>query len=99
MNPNNILASLRPFVSVETKDEYSQSVVYAVHGFWSGDNVRISRRRMIPTGDWSDPEVNWSCGGRDMDKEPDGLVASECFAKAIAAAARVGKKWRKSKLK
>jgi len=78
------------------RDKYSRSVTYAVHGFWSGDNVRVSQSRGFRTAnrlEWEPPQINWSSGGREYTVEPDDSVAVACFGKAMIAASRVAKRW------
>lgn len=89
-------ASSYPFRISKRKDQYSRTVIYAVHGFWSGDNVRVTQSRDHRDGEWESPQINWSCGGRDPGKEPDEIEAAGCFAKAIAAAVKVARKWQKA---
>lgn len=88
---------IKPFVRTITKTPYSRSAVYAVHGFWSGDNVRVMQSKDITSKDfpksWETPRVNWSCGGEDHDKEPDRAFAAECFAAAMKSAARLARRW------
>lgn len=83
-----------PFKREEHKSERLRQMNYSVHGFWGGDNVHVSQSRLFSKeGKWGDPEVSWSCGGRDG-KEPDGILAAECFGKAIADAVIVARQWR-----
>lgn len=82
-----------PFVRSNESNDYSRSAIYAVHGFWSGDNVRVSQRRHYKTAEWESPQVNWSCGGRESETEPDDIKAAECFALAILDAASVARQW------
>lgn len=84
-----------PFRDEKRKDQYSRAVIYAVYGFWSGDNVRVSQSRDYREGKWEAPQINWSCGGREPAKEPDDIVAVGCFAKAMTAAVKVARKWQK----
>lgn len=89
---------MKAFTTEKRQDDYSRSVTYAVHGFWSGNNVSVSQSRDFRNEEWQAPEINWSCGGRDIKKEPDDIIAVECFGKAIAAAVKVARKWQKSDL-
>jgi hypothetical protein len=75
--------------------EYSRYIAYAVHGFWSGDNVHVRQSRDYQNGDWEKPRIGWACGGRDLKTEPDDLVAVAAFAKAVADAVKVATKWSK----
>jgi len=84
-----------PFRVEKRKDQYSRAVIYAVHGFWSGDDVRVSQSRDYRDGKWESPQINWSCGGREPSKEPDDIVAVGCFAKAMTSAVKVARKWQK----
>ena len=84
-----------PFSVERRKDKYSRSVTYAVHGFWSGDNVRVSQSRDYRDGKWEAPQINWSCGGREYNVEPSDSVAVECFGKAMIRAAQVARRWQK----
>lgn len=86
-----------PFRRKENTSERDRSMVYAVHGFWSGDNVRVSQSRDWKTDQWGLPQIGWSCGGREPAKEPDDLVAAECFAKAIFDAVQVARQWKERK--
>lgn len=88
--PNNY-----PFRVKKQKDQYSRSIIYAVHGFWSGDNVRVMQSR-AHDGKWEAPRINWSSGGRAYTEEPDDAVAVGCFAKAMTAAAKTAIKWQKT---
>lgn len=85
----------KPFKCKKQKDNHSRSIVYAVHGFWSGDNVRVTQSKDYRNHQWEVPQINWSCGGRDYEQEPSSTVAVRCFGKAIAAAVRVAFKWEK----
>jgi len=85
----------KPFRTEKRDNKHSRTVIYAVHGFWSGDSVRVSQHRNYRDGTWESPNINWSTGGRDPDKEPDDATAAECFAKAMTAAAKVARKWGK----
>jgi hypothetical protein len=87
-----------PFVRTETKSEHSWRMTYAVHGFWS-DKVRVDQSKSWRTGEWDEPDVNWSCGGRDGNQEPSNIIAAECFAKAVADAVKVARKWQKESSK
>jgi len=93
MTPTNQPA--KPFRVTKCGDELSRHATYAVHGFWSGDNVRVSQSRDLRDLKWEAPEINWSCGGRDFTKEPDGITAAECFAKAMIAAVKMARRWQK----
>jgi hypothetical protein len=86
---------MTPFRRTKQNSEFSRSVVYAVHGFWSGDSVRVDQSVDHKDKEWKAPTINWSCGGRDGKQEPDDVVAVECFSKAIADAVKVAKRWRK----
>lgn len=82
-----------PFVRTDVSDEYNKRTIYAVHGFWSGDNVSVSQRRHYLTAEWESPQVNWSCGGREPKTEPDDIKAAECFGLAILDAVSVARQW------
>lgn len=86
---------LKPFTrSKVDRREMSRSVDYAVHGFWPNNTVTVSQRRSwLDGGGWGQADVGWSCGGREPSREPDGLVAAECFAKAVADAVKLARKW------
>ena len=90
----------KPFIRTIHADDYLRGAQYAVHGFWSEDSVRVVQYRddhKTAEGQilWSDPHINWSCGGGDYEAEPDRIFAAECFAAAIKDAAKVAKRWRK----
>lgn len=85
-----------PFRAEKRKDQYSRAVIYAVHGFWSGNSVSVIQSRDYRDGKWESPQINWSCGGRDPGKEPDEILAVKCFAEAITAAVKVARKWQKA---
>lgn len=89
----------KPFVRTFEADDYRRAARYAVHGFWSEDYVRVVQYRDDHKTDgqmlWSDPHINWSCGGGDHKAEPDRALAIECFAAALKDAAKVAKRWRK----
>lgn len=88
----------KPFTRIISKDAYRHEAAYAVHGFWSGDSVRLSRsKNLSDLSAWRDPEINWSTGGADRGQEPDRIVAAECFAAAIKDAVKLAKRWNKSK--
>lgn len=84
---------MKAFTCQKRADEFSRSITYAVHGFWSGDNVRVTQSRDYRNGEWEEPQINWSCGGRDPKSETDDIVAVECFGKAIADAVKQARKW------
>lgn len=71
------------FTRTIEENEFSRSAIYAVHGFWSGDSVRVLQSIDYQTMKWATPRINWSCGGEDHKAEPDRTVAAECFAAAI----------------
>lgn len=86
------------FTRTITKSRFDRTARYAVHGFWSGDNVRVSQSVDIcaePRG-WGAPKINWSCGGEDHAAEPDRNHATDCFAAAMKDATRISSKWTKS---
>lgn len=83
------------FIATETESDIWKVRKYKIHGFWSGDSVRVTRSiSYIDFKTWEKPEVNWSCGGRDTAEEPDDLVAAECFAAALMDAIENARKWR-----
>jgi len=87
----------KPFTRIITKTEYRHEAIYAVHGFWSGDNVRMSKRRDLLTSGWTTPEINWSTGGADKEEEPDRIKAAENFSAAIKDAVKLARKWEETK--
>lgn len=82
-----------PFVRTDECSDYRKRVIYAVHGFWSGDNVSVTQHRHYLTSEWESPQVKWSCGGREPKAEPDDLKAAECFGLAILDAVSVARQW------
>ena len=84
---------MTPFVRTESSNNHERRMTYAVHGFWSGDNVSVSLRRHYRTAEWESPKINWSCGGRELKDEPDDIVAVECFGKAILDAVALARQW------
>lgn len=88
--------SLTPFNRSLVNGDYERSVTYAVHGFWSGDSVGVRQSKDHRDLKWKEPEINWSCGGRTYGQEPDDTIAAQCFAKAIADAVKVARRWRKA---
>lgn len=86
-------AKIKPFVREKRQSDFSRSIAYAVHGFWSGANVRVEQGMSLMTREWGEPTVTWSCGGRDS-KVPDGILAAECFGKAVADAVKIARKWK-----
>lgn len=86
---------LKPFTIQKRSTDHSRYAAFAVHGFWSGDNVNVTQSTNYRDGKWETPDINWSTGGRDLEKEPDDITAVRCFAKAMNAAARVAAKWKK----
>lgn len=92
---DSTLARTKPFVRKITKDKFSRRAAYAVHGFWSGDNVHVSQSvRLDDLTKWGEPSVNWSTGGADNEQEPDRIFAAECFAAAIKSAAKLALRWK-----
>lgn len=85
---------MKSFSRKTRTDKFSRSAEYDVHGFWAR-MVRVDQRVSYSLREWESPEVSWSCGGREPKKEPDGMIAAECFAKAIKDAVRVARKWSK----
>lgn len=89
---------IKPFVRTITENTHFRSAVYAVHGFWSGDSVRVlqskrDRSESYPSA-WEEPRINWSCGGEDFKAEPDRTIASECFAFALKDAVKLARRWK-----
>lgn len=82
-----------PFVRNENFTERGKYVSYKVHGFWAGDDVRVSCFRNMITKELHDPAVSWSCGERYPKEEPDNTVAAECFALALLDAVQVARQW------
>ena len=85
---------MNPFTQKLHEGEFTRSLYYKVHGFWSGDSVRIYQTKLSKKEDWSSVVFNWSSGGRDREEESDDLVAAECFARAILNAVEVAKEWK-----
>ncbi len=85
---------MTPFTTELRESAMDRRINYKIHGFWSGNTVRINQYKFIETMEWDEPEVNWGIGGRDSKEEPDNLVAAECFAKAILDAVEQAKKWK-----
>jgi hypothetical protein len=73
---------------------YSRTLRYKVHGFWPIDLVRVHQYRSIETGEWGEPDVTWSAGGRMPTEEPSDIAAAENFSKALADAIEQAKKWK-----
>lgn len=89
---------MKPFKRTTKKQTGYRSMTWAVHGFWSGDTVRVDQsRNWMDQLKWKAPKINWSCGGRDPKQEPDDIVAAECFGKSIADAVYFARKWSKQK--
>lgn len=88
---------IKPFVRTVTKSPYSRQATYAVHGFWSGDNVRVTQSKDITSKKlpkaWKAPRINWSCRGEDRNQEPDRTVAADCFGAAIKNAVALARRW------
>ena len=85
---------MKPFTITIHDGEFSRSILYSVHGFWSNNSVSLDQYKSIESKEWRAPEVKWSAGGRDLDQEIDSCVAAECFAKAILDAVEQAKKWK-----
>ena len=83
----------KPFTRTIEENEFSRSAIYAVHGFWSGDSVRVNQSIDYEAKTWKKPRINWSCGGEDCKAEPDRIFAAECFAEALQDAAKLAKEW------
>lgn len=66
-------------------------VAYKVHGFWHPAYIKVRELNDPMTGKVA--EVDWSCGGRDHEEEPDDLVAASCFAEAMRDAVKVATAW------
>ncbi len=73
---------------------HSRTLRYKVHGFWPTDLVRVSQYRHLETGEWGNPDVTWSSGGREPSEEPDDIAAVENFSKALTDAIKQAKKWK-----
>jgi hypothetical protein len=87
--------TIKAFVRTIQKTPYTRTAVYAVHGFWSGDSVRVMQSKELGSSPpvWEKPRINWSCGGEDHAQEPDRFFAAECFAAALKNAARLARRW------
>ena len=88
-------AKVKPFVRTIKKSGISRDADYAVHGFWSGSNVRVMQTEDYKTRGWGASRINWSSGGEDTAIEPDRAFATECFAAAMKDAARLARRWNK----
>jgi len=88
---------MKPYIITRHKTKRGRRFIYAVHGFWSGDNVNVSQSVDLKDGKWEAPQINWSCGGRSYTDEPDDSIAVACFANAMADAARVAQRWKKDR--
>ena len=78
---------MTPFTVFSEVTDEIKNITYKVHGFWSTRYVSIWQNRCYKTGNWREPEISWSCGGRDVKEEPSDIVAAICLSQAIAHAA------------
>lgn len=79
----DLLAGIVPFVKREEEGYAFRMVTYQVHGFWGICYFKIYQERCIKTGDWLEPTIDWSVGGRDRKQEPNHLKSTMCFALAL----------------
>lgn len=63
------------------------SLYIKVDGYWSSSSITLYIRRDWRSHVWS-AEVSHSSGGRDMEEEPDNLIASTNFGHALIEAAK-----------
>lgn len=84
---------MNPFKQTLIENAYYRCIAYKVHGFWSGESVRIHQTKDSKNEPWNEPVINWSTGGRDHSEEKDDLIASECFARAVLNAVEIAKEW------
>lgn len=96
-----IQKKIEPFK--KTDNPHGPGIHYKVHGFWSDRFVEVwiteSLNRAPDQIERSAPDqiersasINWSCGGRSQEEEPDDIVATGCLAAALTDACEEAKR-------
>lgn len=79
----------------KTDNPHGPGIHYKVHGFWSDRFVEVwiteSLNRALDQIERS-ATINWSCGGRSQEEEPDDIVATGCLAAALTDACEEAKR-------